>query len=370
MKKIKVPRIGVNDETAVVVDILKKDNSFCEKDEVVCIIETTKSSVSIEAFISGYIYYKCKVGDEIAVGGTIAYLSNKLVTDSKIIKSTTNSDSTENLTITKKAKKHIDEHGIDPKNIKNKGVLKLSEVKNYILSKQDKKDCSDMLPLPTEKDTERILLIGGRNAAKQVIDILRDYEHREAVAILDDDSSLWGKDIWGVPIIGATDRLVTLYEKKTFDKVVISVSTSVETRSNFRKICRENNIALANVIDKTCKISNGVEMGYGNVICAFCHFGVETRIGDNNFISAYNSYDHHNVLKSDISTGPGCMASARVTLGDRVRMGTGIFVQPGIDIGDNVLIASGSVIIESVPDNHIVKMKSNGTVVVPKDGRY
>ena len=127
---------------------------------------------------------------------------------------------------------------------------------------------------------------------------------------------------------------------------------------------------LANIIDKTCKISADVEIGYGNVICAFCHFGTETRIGDNNFISAYNSYEHHNVLKSDISTGPGCMTSARVTIGDCVRMGTGIFIQPGIDIGDNAILASGSIIINSVPDNHIVKMKSGATVVVPKNKRH
>ncbi len=119
------------------------------------------------------------------------------------------------------------------------------------------------------------------------------------------------------------------------------------------------------MIDPTARIAAGVQMGAGNVICAFCHFGVGTVIGENNFLSAYNSFDHHTRLGNDISTGPGCMTSGLVEIGDRCRLGTGIFIEPHVHVGAGVQIASGAVIVSSVPPDHAVKTRVVTTAVVP-----
>jgi acetyltransferase-like isoleucine patch superfamily enzyme len=146
---------------------------------------------------------------------------------------------------------------------------------------------------------------------------------------------------------------------------VVAISTSVDARARLRALCEAAGAPLANAIDPRVKLATGVTIGSGNVICAYCHFGTETRIGDNNFISAYNSYDHHNVLGNDISTGPGCMTSGEVTLEDRVRLGAGVFVEPKVVLGEGVMVASGAVIVRSVPAHHAVKTKVVTTTVVP-----
>jgi hypothetical protein len=115
--------------------------------------------------------------------------------------------------------------------------------------------------------------------------------------------------------------LLVLVAENRFDSVVIAISTSVPARTRFRELCGELGIPLANAIDPSARIAAEVELGAGNVVCAFCHFGVGTRIGDNNFLSAYNSFDHRNVVGTDISTGPGCMTSGLVRIGDRARLG-------------------------------------------------
>jgi acetyltransferase-like isoleucine patch superfamily enzyme len=71
------------------------------------------------------------------------------------------------------------------------------------------------------------------------------------------------------------------------------------------------------------------------------------------------------VLGSDISTGPGCMTSGQVKIGDRCRLGTGIFIEPHVELGEDVRVASGSVIVKDVPARHTVKTKMVTTVVVP-----
>lgn len=44
----------------------------------------------------------------------------------------------------------------------------------------------------------------------------------------------------------------------------------------------------------------------------------------------------------------------KVELGDRVYVGAGARIMPGVTIGDNVLIASGSIVTKSIPSNVVV----------------
>ena len=136
-----------------------------------------------------------------------------------------------------------------------------------------------------------------------MIDILQAAESGTAVAVVIDDASRWAGDVMGVPVVGAFERLVTLFGQGTFDAAIITISTSVPTRTRLRETLAANGIPLANAIDPTARIATDVTFGVGNIICTFCHFGVSTVVGDNNFLSAFNSYDHHNRLGSDISTG-------------------------------------------------------------------
>lgn len=44
----------------------------------------------------------------------------------------------------------------------------------------------------------------------------------------------------------------------------------------------------------------------------------------------------------------------KVVLGNRVYVGSGAMIMPGVTIGDNVLIAAGSVVTKSIPSNVVV----------------
>ncbi len=54
-----------------------------------------------------------------------------------------------------------------------------------------------------------------------------------------------------------------------------------------------------------------------------------------------------------------------VELGDRCRLGTGIFIEPHVHVGAGAQIASGAVIVSSVPPDHAVKTRVVTTAVVP-----
>jgi acetyltransferase-like isoleucine patch superfamily enzyme len=215
-------------------------------------------------------------------------------------------------------------------------------------------------------------VIGAGLGAAQVIDILTSEataltqrRRQQAVAVVDDDRSRWAGEVTGVPVVGGMQQLEELFARDYFDSAVISIGSLPAVRTRFRGLCVELGIPLTNAIDPTARLCTDVQLGTGNVICAYCHFGVGTRVGDNNVLSAYNSFDHHSVLGTDITTGPGCVTSGLVRIGDRVRMGTGVFIEPHVEIGEGAQVASGAVIVTSVPPEHAVKRRVVTTTTVP-----
>ena len=105
-----------------------------------------------------------------------------------------------------------------------------------------------------------------------------------------------------------------------------------------------------------------VAWGEGNVVMAFCHFGACATVGNNNFLSAYCSIEHHCILGSHCSFGPSVITSSRVRIGDCVRFGTGIFIEPGVTIGAGAVIASGLAIWQNIPENMLLKARLGYTM--------
>ncbi len=191
----------------------------------------------------------------------------------------------------------------------------------------------------------------------QILDVLARLPQQRAVAILDDNTALHGKQVAGVPILGAIDlgRAAEMHAAGQFDAAVISISTSIPARAGIFAQWKARGIPFANVVHPSCVVGSNVTWGEGNVVMALCHFGACATIGDNNFLSAFCSIEHHCTLGSHCSFGPAVVTSSRVRIGDRVRFGTGIHVEPGIQIGEDSVIASGLAITQHIPPRSLLK---------------
>jgi acetyltransferase-like isoleucine patch superfamily enzyme len=366
MKPVLVPTTDVNSERAVVVHWFVADRQAVEPGELLVEVETSKAVLEVTAPEAGHVLQLAAVKAEFTLTDPVGLVFPDLASlDAHVAAQQARpAAAPSGVRASAKAVKRAEELHVDLSTIDTDGLITVQDVEAAAAAMVDVHALP--MPLAAPQGNQRILLIGGGLGATQVIDILSGSSTQDAVAIVDDSRGKWGDLVAGVPVVGGTDRLASLFAEGWFDAAVIAISTSVQARQRFRELCGQAGIPLANAIDPTAKIATGVQLGQGNVICAFCHLGTEVRLGDNNFLSAYNSYDHHSRLGSDISTGPGCVTSGVVTLGDRVRLGTGIFIEPGVELGDDVQVASGSVIVRSVPADHAVKTKVVTTVVVPR----
>lgn len=373
MIEVLVPTTDVNSETATVVEWKCEDAAQVAASEVLVELETSKAVIEVPCPGAGYILHALAEGEELSLDRPVAWLFDSVdaleafraqrVADAQDKAQAAQSEGA--IRATAKAKARAAELGIDLHSLDSSALITVKAVE--AAAKAAAPVDYGQLPAPLEGKTgcERVVIIGGGRGATQVIDIFETGEGQCAVAILDDGRDKWGELIYDVPVVGGSDRLLELFEAKAFDSAIVAISTSIPARVKFRKLCEAHGIPMANAIDRTSKVATHVQMGTGNVICAFCQIGTSTVVGNNNFLSAYNSFDHHNELGNDISTGPGVATSSRVKLSDRCRLGTGIFLQPGVELGEGVQVASGSVLVKSVPANHAVKTKVVTTQVIP-----
>jgi acetyltransferase-like isoleucine patch superfamily enzyme len=367
MKPILVPTTDVNSETGLLLTWHVSDRSKVQADEMIAEIETSKAIIEVPAPETGFLLHAAREGAEVRLTEPVARLFDDIGALEAYAEEEQRrrAEATESgPRATEPARRRAEELGVDLASIGSNSLITVGIVEAAAATASTAAiELPD--PLPGVAALPRIALIGAGLGATQVIEILRAAQSGTAVAIVDDDPSRWADEVMDVPVVGGFERLVTLFGKGAFDAAIIAIGTSVTARARLRESLAANGIPLANAIDPTARIAAGVMFGTGNIVCAFCHFGVDTIVGDNNFLSAYNSYDHHNRIGSDIATGPACTTSGLVVLGDRVRLGTGIHIEPHVEIGDDVQVASGSVIVASVPAAHAVKRRVVTTVVVP-----
>ncbi|WP_426510438.1 biotin/lipoyl-containing protein [Dactylosporangium sp. McL0621] len=371
MKPVLVPTNDVNSEHGIVVTWFVDDRDKVEAGALLVEVETSKAVLEVYAPEPGILLHLARKGQEVPLAEPVAMLFDDAAgltaySDRLAAEADARAAAPAEVRATVKAVERARELGVDLSTFDGSRLITVKDVEAAASAPVTVDYTTMPAALATEPGVSRILVIGGALGATQVIDIFSQVPTQQAVAILDDDPGRWGAEVAGVPIVGGTDRLAALFAAGVYDAAIIAIGTSVDTRARFRKLCAEAAIPLANAIDPTAKIATDVVIGQGNIICAFGHLGTGVRMGDNNFLSAYNSFDHHSVIGSDNATGPSCVSSGKVTLGDRIRLGTGIFIEPNVVLGDAVQVASGAVIVTSVPANHAVKTKVVTTTVVPR----
>jgi sugar O-acyltransferase (sialic acid O-acetyltransferase NeuD family) len=377
MIALTIPTTDVNSEAAMLLRWYVEDRAHVRPGDAVAEIETSKAIIDIEAPGTGVLLRLHAAGERLPMDQPLGYLFDDVETlerfdrerDAAFAEATPSSGDDLAARVTAPARRRAAALGLDLDDVARStdGLVTTKIVEAFAEAVgSNHADLPD--PLNASPGVRRLVVIGAGLGANQVLDILLHDSDQAAIAIVDEDRGRVGELIDGVPVIGGVDRALDVFAKGGVDAAVIAVGTSTAARARLREVCERAGLPLANVIDPSVRLCRDVRIGTGNIICAHCHFGVGAVIGDNNLISAHNSFDHHSEIGSDVTTGPGCVTSGLVRIGDRCRLGMGISVEPKVSIGTGAEVASGSVIVSSVPPDHAVKTKIITTVVVPRTG--
>tara|TARA_B110000879_G_C11160316_1_gene508761 strand:+ start:1259 stop:2215 length:957 start_codon:yes stop_codon:yes gene_type:complete len=313
---VKVSKESANDTEVILQKILVEDGALVAEGDLVIEVEGQKTVYELIAPNAGYIYFKegLEIDSECQVDEVVA-----LISDCKLEKLEI-ADKFANLVI-------VNSEPLEP--------IALSFSKKIYDRKQPVK---------------RIGVIGGGRGLSQIIEINQSLDEEfEIVCIYDD--GLFGdlKQKYGIPIVGKVDydSIIEDYNFEFIDGLIVSVSTN----NSFRKQCFDSlsaKIPFANFIHSTVAMPKNIDLGSGNVVLPFVHLGINCHLGDNNFISSFCNIEHHCLVGSHNTFGPNVTMSGGVEVGDSVKFGTGIFLEPKVKVMSDQFVKSSQLINKDI----------------------
>ncbi|BCL60567.1 hypothetical protein DGMP_12600 [Desulfomarina profundi] len=360
---VQVPAINANDTTATLVEWTVDDREAVSTGDIIAIIETTKAAIEVEAPVEGYCAHLYQEGEKLSEGAFLAVILQDQDEDlepylHKLKKREEKKKDSRQWT--RKAELMARKFGIDIEQLAAKLGRRVKE--SDVMNSRD--PGAVLLDLVDDEypatRRERVLLIGGAGGGGVItLDAIARTLHQRAVGILDNNSGLKGKTLMGVPVLGTNDMAWELWEKKFFDAAIIVVTADIGQREELFEWVKMEGIPLTNVIDPLAEIRTNCSLGTGNLIMANCFLAACVKLGDNNFLASHVCIEHHSVVGSHCTFGPRTTTSGAVTIGNRIKFGMGVLVEPYLEIGDNSVIPSGIVLNSSLSAGTVLKVKRN-----------
>lgn len=199
---------------------------------------------------------------------------------------------------------------------------------------------------------KKLVIIGaggfGREVAWQVLEQKNFCEQYQLIGFVDDDETLSGTCLNGLPVLGNIDWLLKQEEPMA---VLVAVG-SAKIRKKIVERCRKNKkLEFPTFIANDVALSDTVAIGEGGIICRGNILTVNITIGDFVLINLACTIGHDVVMKDYVTLYPGVHVSGNVSIGEITEIGTGTNIIQGKTIGSHVIIGAGAVVIRDIEDN-------------------
>jgi sugar O-acyltransferase (sialic acid O-acetyltransferase NeuD family) len=196
----------------------------------------------------------------------------------------------------------------------------------------------------------RIIVIGGSDQGRQVLDAIVAGGSHEPIGVLDRSLGR-GDDVAGVPVLGADADLVACAAQMRADHFVVAIGDNA-TRGGVleRSAADAPHLTPATIVHPAAVLSRDASLGAGSIVLAGAVVGNGCRIGRGVLLGIRSSVDHDGVVADHASLGPGATTGGNVHVGRATAVGLGASVIHGITIGDDSVIGAGAVVVEDLSD--------------------
>ncbi len=204
-----------------------------------------------------------------------------------------------------------------------------------------------------------LVVIGACGEAFEIIDsvsaINKSTPTWNIAGIVDDDKEKWGKIFYNdVSIIGSPERLSDFDLSSTEFIITLSAISSFLKKSAYinQLIGRYPGISFARVIHPQAHISDTSRIGYGTYIAAGVAVDANAVIGNHCIVHFYS------VISRFVEIDDFTFISSSVNITGNKKIGRSVYLGVkstlNANVGDNVLVSSGTIIKNDVPANSIV----------------
>jgi len=382
--RVEVPYINVNDVTVILLEWYFSEGDWVTTDQSICVVETSKTSVEIEAGCDGFVKgVRYQEGDCLPVKSTLCYIVEDMSADlpeEEVPPIETTGQNGEALVqqdlqpgldfvpeylrgrISKKAWKLSVESGVDPAMVKPKGFIKEDDILGLMAEKGKVPPGSGVLGIKTGPE------IQGLKDAIFNDPKFKDLNSRTKVLIYQHLGGQIGSEVQvGAGSIILADQIVIGNEVSIGRNVIIDVD----------KMHIEDGVRIGNDV----KINTGcLHLGQGTVVSDFVSVDLSggktpqsaLLSGSDCLIAGwvYINTSRQVKLGDRVALSPRCQIYTHsfwqsilegysvnfnpVTLQDNCWVGSSATIMPGIKVGRKSIILSNSLVYRDVPPEALV----------------
>jgi sugar O-acyltransferase (sialic acid O-acetyltransferase NeuD family) len=196
----------------------------------------------------------------------------------------------------------------------------------------------------------RVVVIGGSDQGRQVIDAILARGFHTAVGVLD-RALPRGELVAGVPVLGGDDDLAARAAEVDADVFVVAIGDNATRGAVLeRAAAAAAHLEPATIVHPSAVIGHEATVGPGSILLAGCVVGNGTRVGRGALLGIRSSIDHDGVLGDHASLGPGATTGGTVRIGSTTAIGLGADVIHGVTIGADTVVGAGALVLQDLPD--------------------
>jgi len=194
----------------------------------------------------------------------------------------------------------------------------------------------------------KVLIYGSGGFGRAVAWLAHDADY-DVLAFIDDDSSRWGQQVNGIPVISIDEAA-----QKYIDVPVTIAIAHPSTRKTISEKVKERGFDFATLIHPKTLKSELVEIGKGCIIKAGNIINVNVKIKDFVHINLGCIIGHDVIIHDFATLALGVRVSGWVFIHEGVFIGTGAVIINGtpdapLEIGSYAVVGAGAVVTRSVP---------------------
>ncbi|AZV93902.1 acetyltransferase [Bordetella sp. J329] len=153
------------------------------------------------------------------------------------------------------------------------------------------------------------------------------------------------------PVVGSQQDL--LRDAHVFDGVIVAIGNN-QIRLQIQYALANAGAKIATVIHPAATLSRHTIVGVGTVIFAKAVVNIGASLGQACIINTGATIDHDCTLDDGVHVSPGANLAGATHVGRASWIGIGACTRQLINIGSDVVIGAGGVVVKDIPDNMIV----------------
>lgn len=202
----------------------------------------------------------------------------------------------------------------------------------------------------TTPDQLGVIVVGAGGHAKVVIELLRAAGNNVAICIA--SVGLEGSACLGVPVLIGDSHIQTLWNLGYRQAIVAIGDNSL--RQYLASELVSVGFEFVNAVSPRAAVSPSARLGVGIAVMAGAVINADVDVGNHSIINTSASVDHDCTLGVAVHMAPNSALAGNGKLLDRVFLGIGSSVLPGVTIGSDVQVGAGSVVLKDVASGTVV----------------